>query len=569
MTGRRITARTLIMIFIIASVFCMFGSSASAAGEPRFILEVDSYELSENTSAILKVTMTGAPGAELRDIAGIGLFESTHIDTSTYMEVIDGELTDVTYVRYIITPLFPGRYTLYGTISYNGSLYYTNEVEVNVAEDRAGYNEQSQAVQGIFAETFFSDSEIYVGQKTVLAYLLYTRHDVLSHFLLNDFYMEDFITSNVPQEKFRTEAVVVEGEEYRKLETQVTFLAPMKAGVYKIPANELYVYLDSQIPVDVSGETDFSGVVSLPTESKEITVKPLPLEGQPADFSWVVGKPEIDAEYSTAEVEYGDSVVLKVTVSGNCSLEGLDRIIREDLPGFTVYQTEKRYEEFFENNQYNAVKEFEILLVPNKTGSLSIEPIYLPYFNPETGKYEIAEIPGATISVSGEGGGKIGGKTIGTAGNESAVNTVRIDQISYMPEDEGYLTIRVRKEYLYAGAVVPAVALSITITVWFVRKRPRKRDDGLYDIYKKILRENEFNNIYSLFNDMIKCRFGISIKASCRNIIAESIPVAGLADMIIDVVELVEDKKTHGSVSVPDIKNRIKKIYRLIDNAER
>ena len=204
------------------------------------------------------------------------------------------------------------------------------------------------------------------------------------------------------------------------------------------------------------------------TEQKEITVKPLPVEGQPAGFSWVVGKPEIDAEYSAAEVELGDSVALKVTVSGNCSLEGLDRIIGDDLPGFTVYQSEKRYEEFFENNRYNAVKEFEILLVPNKTGSLSIDPIYLPYFDPESGKYELAEIPGTTITVSGEDGSMM----VGTAGSGSAVNTVRIDQISYMPEGEGYLMIRIRNEYLYAGAAVLAVALIITASVWFARKRP-------------------------------------------------------------------------------------------------
>src|SRR5690606_37041841 len=108
----------------------------------------------------------GAPGAELFDITGIGLFESMHIDTSTYTEVIDGQLTEVKYETYIIMPLFSGRYTICGIISYNGELYFTNEVEVNVVEDRTGYNEQLEAVEGIFAEMILPDSEIYVGQKT-------------------------------------------------------------------------------------------------------------------------------------------------------------------------------------------------------------------------------------------------------------------------------------------------------------------------------------------------------------------------------------------------------------------
>ena len=156
--------------------FRMFGSSASAAGEPRLTLEVDSTELSENSSAILKITMTGAPGAELVEITGIGLFESIHIDTSTYTEVIDGELTDVKCVTYIIMPLFTGRYTLGGIVEYNGLLHFTNVVEVKVIEDHTGYKEQLQAVEGIFAETILSDSEIYVGQKTVLAYRVYSRY---------------------------------------------------------------------------------------------------------------------------------------------------------------------------------------------------------------------------------------------------------------------------------------------------------------------------------------------------------------------------------------------------------
>ena len=88
----------------------------------------------------------------------------------------------------------------------------------------------------------------------MLAYRVYSRYEVLSHFLLNDFRMEDFITVNVRGicsgqklllPKARTEA----GNPGK-------FLAPIKPGIYKIPANELCI-LWSADTRHIFEETDF------------------------------------------------------------------------------------------------------------------------------------------------------------------------------------------------------------------------------------------------------------------------------------------------------------------------
>lgn len=66
-----------------------------------------------------------------------------------------------------------------------------------------------------------------------------------------------------------------------------------------------------------------------------------------------VGELSLSGGYSREKVNYGESLSLLVTASGNCNLDGIKNIFTGEVSGFSVYETKKNTVESVENNQYH------------------------------------------------------------------------------------------------------------------------------------------------------------------------------------------------------------------------
>lgn len=82
--------------------------------------------------------------------------------------------------------------------------------------------------------------------------------------------------------------------------------------------------------------------------------------------------------------------------------------------------------------------------MPEKTGELEIPPININYFDTETKTYKNAEIPGTTITVTGNM--PISQQSYDTPASND-VEQIKIEQISYNNKDNGYMTIKLKKAY--------------------------------------------------------------------------------------------------------------------------
>jgi len=551
MTGRRIIARIFLIIFAIATVTHLAGGAILAAETPQFRMEIDGLNLVKGVSANLVLTVTNAKGAEVTGISGLEDFDVISGSTSTSTTIVNGSTTYEEKAIYVIIPKKTGKFIIRGNVEYDGKAYQTNELQLYISE---ADNTSNGKAQDLFIKTLLSNNEAYVGQKIVLAYELYSRYNIENFGFLDNTGIKDCISTNVPEDKLKSEITYVDGKKYAKFEARQSFITPIKAGTYSIPAYNF------QANVSTEGFFSSSKPVYLQTDAKELTVKPLPSENRPADFSGIIGKLKLEAEYSAREVEYGGSLTLRVTASGNCSLDSLKEILKGDLSDFTIYQTEKNFDEGIENNQYQAKKEFEVILVPKVNGDVRIDPIYISYFNPESGSYEKAEIPGATIAVKGEAEKAQTGE-----GNEMpSIETVRIDQVSYKPQNEGYLTIQMKKDYLYTGLALFAALLILAASAYFIIKHMGKRDKKLQDIYKQLIKAEDQNEIYSLFNSMIKHCFSLSLKASSRETIANRIADSRLVEPILEIMDFMENKKYCSNIADICLKTKIKEIYKRL-----
>jgi hypothetical protein len=392
MTGKKLKTKTVFILFIITAVIFL-AEGMVLAEEPQFRLDIDSLNLQMGTSASLVLSTVNVRDAEVKDIEGLQNFNVLSTSQSTSTRIVNGKTTYQKDINYIIMPKKTGQFTLQGIVEYKGSTYRTNILQINV--DKGSDNEKGVA-DDLFLKTILPDDKIYFGQKTILSYELYSRYNIENFGFLDDINIAGFIISDVPQDKLKANYAYIGGNKYVKYEARQMFLSPIKTGQFTIPA------CNFQVNVSTGDFFNSSKPVYLQTESRELTVIPLPVENQTADFSGLVGKLDLQSEYSRKEIDYGGSLTLRNTASGSCNLEVMDRIILNGIPGFSVYETEKLTEETVENNQYKARKEFEVILVPEKNGDIKIDPIHIPYFDPESASYEKAEIPGTTVTVRGE-----------------------------------------------------------------------------------------------------------------------------------------------------------------------
>lgn len=156
-------------------------------------------------------------------------------------------------------------------------------------------------------------------------------------------------------------------------------LFPARAGELEIPAARLACTSAAQtIEVDVP--------------AAHVVARELPRDGQPPEFRGVVGRVELQAHLKRDRIALGESLALAILASGAANLwDAADPFVpARDLPGVDVYPRAPELERDT-GRQLVLRRAFGYELVPRATGAFAIPALRLPYFDPVSGRYAIAE----------------------------------------------------------------------------------------------------------------------------------------------------------------------------------
>lgn len=222
-------------------------------------------------------------------------------------------------------------------------------------------------------------TEAYVGEQVTVSFYLYTRGlirdlDTLKYPSLKGFWKEDIeIATHL---NFQSE--VVNGIPYKKALLASYALFPIKEGTATIDS---YRVRCSVIAPDSMGGLGFGKAYSYTKASQpvKITVKPVPAEGRPEDFSGAVGEFQLSARVEDRVVTENQPLTLKVRFEGR----GNAKLI--DMPPITYPEGLELYEQQDEARFFRtgtSFKEFKILLIPRREGEFTIPSISVSVFDP-------------------------------------------------------------------------------------------------------------------------------------------------------------------------------------------
>ena len=232
---------------------------------------------------------------------------------------------------YFLLPTQKGTLTIkQATVEINGQIYKTNPIKIevsNAVEQPRDPNDASaiNTNNAINLVAEISKTNPYVNEPITIVYKLYFSYNIgIDNWReLNKPKYNDFWSQNIDIKQLVAQEGTHNGEKSRFVVLRKTVLYPQKSG--KLEIEPLSLDIDIQVPTNrrnVFGQalmTNDSKRVS--AGSKTITVKALPEKGKPVDFSGAVGNFNFKVVPSKTNLKSGESLDLKVVVSGKGNLK--------------------------------------------------------------------------------------------------------------------------------------------------------------------------------------------------------------------------------------------------------
>ena len=294
------------------------------------------------------------------------------------------------------------------SVEINGQIYKTNPIKINVTaavEQPRDPNDvpQISSDDAIHLVAEISKGNPYVNEPITVVYKLYFSYNIgITNWReLNKPKYNDFWSQNIDIKQLVAEEGKYNGERYRFVVLRKTVLYPQKSG--RLEIEPLSLDIDVQLPTN---RRNIFGQVQIVEDnkrvsagSKTITVKPLPEAGKPADFSGAVGRFSFTAITSKTNLKNGESLDLKVAVSGtgNLKLFSLPKpIVPNSVEMYDPVHSEKVQTPL--SGMTGSISDL-YTIIPQFKGKYPIKPMSFTYFDLGSGKYKTITSPEIMINV--------------------------------------------------------------------------------------------------------------------------------------------------------------------------
>lgn len=310
---------------------------------------------------------------------------------------------------YFLLPTRKGTITIsQSTIEINGQEYKTSPVKINVtAAIDIPKNPQDapqiSADDAIHLVAEVSKVNPYINEPITVVYKLYFSYNIgITNWReLDKPKYNDFWSQNIDIKQLQVEDGTYNGEKARVVTLRKTVLYPQKSG--KLDIEPLSMDVDLELPTNrrnMFGQyltTQASKRVS--AGAKVINVKSLPEDGKPLDFTGAVGNFKFEAKPSKTTLKHGESLELKVVVSGRGNLKLFD------LPKPVVPTALEMYDAVHKENVATPLTGMSgsiadnYTIIPQFKGEYPIKPMRFSYFDLNSKTYKTLVSPEIMIKV--------------------------------------------------------------------------------------------------------------------------------------------------------------------------
>jgi hypothetical protein len=369
-------------------------------------------------SALIRVTSLDGylKSVPLPSVTGL-TFET--LGRSQGLEFVNGKSIPSTYILIRVTPQFAGVFTIPGLTPKSRSLglevvsgdepnpyalHSHNQfpAPLKVAPAPIPKGIQLKAGGAAFVQLVIPTRAVYVGESVPVDIEVGVRPGIVTAMNgLPSLSGGDFTLNNLSKQPKRRDQVI-EGNPFVVM-TWHSVLAAVKSGDFSLSAKTpLSVKINTNSAEDIAIaarmgwpflQSMYNGIVpkdlEIASPSAELKVLPLPMQGQPKDFSGAVGNFQVSSDISPARAAAGDPLTLRLHISGVGNFDRVDSTMFERLDGWKTYPAKSAFTPS-DAAGYKGEKVFEQPLIAALPGEQTIPGLGFSYFNPNTQHYERA-----------------------------------------------------------------------------------------------------------------------------------------------------------------------------------
>ena len=247
---------------------------------------------------------------------------------------------------------------------------------------------QSPPDESLFVRASVDNQRPYLGQQIVYIYRIYQGAGLpplAGQIRYEPPAFAGFWNSQSSEQDEYTETI--DSREYRVVELR-TMLFPSVVGTIAIEPGSLTVPTASSVAPNV--------IESAPVA---VDVRPLP-PGAPEGFTGAVGRFGISAEVDATTGEVNEPLQLTVRVSGEGNIEALPDPVWPTFVGWRVIESPEDAATQTVDARVTGSRTYEIVMVPDRAGELTIPEIGYAHFDPDLGQYVHAATAPTIVSIT-------------------------------------------------------------------------------------------------------------------------------------------------------------------------
>ncbi len=431
-----------------------------AEAQSRVRARVEPSEPSVGGAFSIVIDVDAEPGAEVViEPPDLDFAQLVGTSRSTQIQVVNGRVSSLVTVdfQYRALALAEGEFEVAPQrVRIDGDTEFTPPVIVRVA-DAPGpsprtslpRDDEESGRDDIFLEATVDKRTIFENEPVVLEHLLLFRPTVTQYNLDQTPTAPGFWSEVLAQPSSPT---IRETERNRQLFRSAvirrTALFPTGPGIKTIEPLEVTVTAEirsqrrSLFSIDdflLGGRRRVE--VPVASNSVQVEVIPLPLDGRPPSFQGHVGTLAISSSVDRRQLSQHEALTYRVELEGTGNLKAL-KAPNLDFPA-EIEAAPPRVEDAFSTGEYtvSGTRVFEYVLLPRAAGELTLPGPQVGYFDPVREEYRVARGSDIVLSVASVAGGDAAGASA-PAEVESIRRSIRYIQTSpgaLKPVDQGLL----------------------------------------------------------------------------------------------------------------------------------
>ena len=405
---------------------------------------------------------------------------------------LNGKRSYLKTYSYFLAPKTQGKFIInQATIEIDDQIYKTISLNIAVTaavtKPKDGNNADYLASENVHLIAEVSKTNPYLNEAITVVYKLYVSNDVSitrSWQEIDNPKFEDFWSQNIADKgKQQIFEGTFKGKPYRYVILRKVVLYPQKTGALIIEP------LTLDIPIDVQGNSrDIFGRRrmtrvnrTISAGKRTITVKPLPIEGKPDNFSGAVGAFHFNVSTNKSTLDANEALELKIRVKGTGNLKLFN------LPSLNLPSSLEVYEPVRDNKIAVNIKGMNgfindtYTVIPQYKGSYPIRPISFSYFDPPSKSYKTVSSDEIIIQVENGPIPNQPNKVKDDASNENSISLAN-DQFKYIKTSVKLISINRPKFFktslFWCLTGIPFLLIPIIILIGTARRKKLSDVEG-------------------------------------------------------------------------------------------